>query len=121
MTDGWFFGWSAPVGRIAAAAFVASASDWLLDILDLSRACSVGFVTGAIVANIVVLAMAEKFTAELGISILNEANSTGPSSPSPAMPSADTLTGVAIERLRQNGISLASDAMWRDRWVLRLS
>ncbi len=42
----------------AAAAFEAVAADWLLDLLDLPRAASVGFVTGATVANFVCLCAA---------------------------------------------------------------
>jgi glutamate/tyrosine decarboxylase-like PLP-dependent enzyme len=42
----------------AAAAVEAVAAEWLLDLLDLPRAASVGFVTGATVANFVCLAAA---------------------------------------------------------------
>ncbi|ACP26189.1 L-2,4-diaminobutyrate decarboxylase [Sinorhizobium fredii NGR234] len=81
MTGSRFFGWviggSHPVGVAAdwmtsawgqnagnhhatpaAAAAEAVAADWLLDLLDLPRASSVGFVTGATVANFVCLAAA---------------------------------------------------------------
>ncbi|MGI9433309.1 MAG: pyridoxal phosphate-dependent decarboxylase family protein [Geminicoccaceae bacterium] len=81
MTGARFFGWvlggSHPVGVAAdwlasawgqncgnhhaapaAAAIEDVASRWLLDILDLPRACSVGFVTGATAANFVGLAAA---------------------------------------------------------------
>lgn len=74
---GWVIGGSHPVGVAAdvltsawgqnvgnhaaspgAAAAEAVAARWLLDILDLPRDCSVGFVTGATVANFVGLAAA---------------------------------------------------------------
>jgi len=74
---GWVIGASHPVGVAAdwltaawgqnagnhtaapaAAACEAVASGWLLDILDLPREASVGFVTGATVANFVCLAAA---------------------------------------------------------------
>jgi glutamate/tyrosine decarboxylase-like PLP-dependent enzyme len=42
----------------AASAAEAVAAGWLLDILDLPRACSVGFATGATVANFTCLAAA---------------------------------------------------------------
>ena len=81
MTGPRFFGWvvgaSHPVGVAAdwltsawgqntgghsstpaAAAIEETAIKWMLDILDLPRQCSVGFVTGATVANIVCLAAA---------------------------------------------------------------
>ncbi len=46
------------VAAPAAAAVEAVAADWLLDLLALPRASSVGFVTGATVANFVCLAAA---------------------------------------------------------------
>ena len=74
---GWVIGGSHPVGVAAdwltsawgqnvgnhhaapaGAAAEAVAADWLLDLLDLPRTCSVGFVTGATVANFVCLAAA---------------------------------------------------------------
>jgi len=74
---GWVIGGSHPVGVAAdcltsawgqnagnhavapaAAAAETIAARWLLDILDLPRDCSVGFVTGATVANVVGLAAA---------------------------------------------------------------
>ncbi len=74
---GWVIGGSHPVGVAAdwmtsawgqnagnhhatpaAAAAEAVAADWLLDLLDLPRASSVGFVTGATLANFVCLAAA---------------------------------------------------------------
>ncbi|MEY9780306.1 pyridoxal phosphate-dependent decarboxylase family protein [Sinorhizobium fredii] len=74
---GWVIGGSHPVGVAAdwmagawgqnagnhhatpaAAAAEAVAADWLLDLLDLPRESSVGFVTGATVANFVCLAAA---------------------------------------------------------------
>jgi glutamate/tyrosine decarboxylase-like PLP-dependent enzyme len=74
---GWVIGGSHPVGVAAdvltsawgqnvgnhaaspgAAAAEAVAARWLLDVLDLPRDCSVGFVTGATVANFVGLAAA---------------------------------------------------------------
>lgn len=81
MTDPAFFGWviggSHPVGVAAdwltsawgqntgnhfatpaAAAVETVAADWLLDLLDLPRAASVGFTTGASMANFVGLAAA---------------------------------------------------------------
>jgi len=81
MTGPRFFGWvigaSHPVGVAAdwlasawgqnvgnhvatpaAAAVEAVAADWLLDLLDLPREASIGFVTGATVANFVGLAAA---------------------------------------------------------------
>jgi glutamate/tyrosine decarboxylase-like PLP-dependent enzyme len=81
MTGPRFFGWvigaSHPVGVAAdwlasawgqnvgnhvatpaAAAVEAVAADWLLDLLDLPREASVGFVTGATIANFVGLAAA---------------------------------------------------------------
>jgi glutamate/tyrosine decarboxylase-like PLP-dependent enzyme len=81
MTASRFFGWvigaSHPVGVAAdwltsawgqntgnhhaspaAAAAEEIAAAWLLDLLDLPRECSVGFVTGATVANFVCLAAA---------------------------------------------------------------
>jgi glutamate/tyrosine decarboxylase-like PLP-dependent enzyme len=74
---GWVIGSSHPVGVAAdmltsawgqnvgnhtatpsAAAAEAVAARWLLDLLDLPRECSIGFVTGATVANFVGLAAA---------------------------------------------------------------
>jgi glutamate/tyrosine decarboxylase-like PLP-dependent enzyme len=74
---GWVIGASHPVGVAAdwltsawgqncgnhhgspgAAAAEAVASGWILDILDLPRECSVGFVTGATMANMVGIAAA---------------------------------------------------------------
>ena len=74
---GWVLGGSHPVGVAAdwlaaawgqntgyhsptptAAAVEAVAADWLLDIFDLPREASVGFVTGATVGNVVALAAA---------------------------------------------------------------
>lgn len=74
---GWVIGASHPVGVAAdwltsawgqncgnhqaapaAAAAEETAARWLLDLLDLPRSCSVGFVTGATAANFVCLAAA---------------------------------------------------------------
>ena len=74
---GWVLGGSHPLGVAAdwltstwgqncgnhhaapsAEAFEEVAGNWLLDILDLPRECSVGFVTGATIANFVCLAAA---------------------------------------------------------------
>ena len=55
-------GWGQNAGNheasLAAAAAEAVAAEWLLDLLDLPREASVGFVTGATVANFVCLAAA---------------------------------------------------------------
>ena len=54
--------WGQNAGNViaapAAAAVEAVAADWLLELLDLPRSASVGFVTGATVANFVCLAAA---------------------------------------------------------------
>src|SRR5579863_904171 len=54
--------WGQNAGNVlaapAASAVEAVAAGWLLDLLDLPRAASVGFVTGATVANFVCLAAA---------------------------------------------------------------
>ncbi len=80
---GWVIGASHPVGVAAdwltsawgqntgshlatpsSAAVEETAGRWLLDLLDLPRDCSVGFVTGATVANFVALAAARRCVLE---------------------------------------------------------
>nr|WP_298682379.1 aminotransferase class V-fold PLP-dependent enzyme [uncultured Dongia sp.] len=58
LTSAWGQNTGNHVATPAAAAVEAVAAGWLLDLLDLPRACSVGFVTGATVANFVCLAAA---------------------------------------------------------------
>jgi len=58
LTSAWGQNTGNHVATPAAAAVEAVAAGWLLDLLDLPRECSVGFVTGATVANFVCLAAA---------------------------------------------------------------
>lgn len=58
LTSAWGQNAGNHVAAPAAAAVEAVAAGWLLDLLDLPRACSVGFVTGATAANFVCLAAA---------------------------------------------------------------
>ncbi|MDY0871610.1 pyridoxal phosphate-dependent decarboxylase family protein [Dongia rigui] len=58
LTSAWGQNTGNHVATPAAAAVEAVAAGWLLDLLDLPRECSVGFVTGATVANFVGLAAA---------------------------------------------------------------
>ncbi|MBK8160317.1 MAG: aspartate aminotransferase family protein [Rhodospirillaceae bacterium] len=58
LTSAWGQNAGNHVATPAAAAVEAVAAGWLLDLLDLPRACSVGFVTGATAANFVCLAAA---------------------------------------------------------------
>lgn len=58
LTSAWGQNAGNVMGAPAAAAAEAVAARWLLDLLDLPREASVGFVTGATVANFVCLAAA---------------------------------------------------------------
>jgi len=58
LTSAWGQNAGNHVAAPAAAAAEAIAADWLLDLLHLPRQASVGFVTGATVANFVCLAAA---------------------------------------------------------------
>lgn len=58
LTSAWGQNAANVVAAPAAAAAEAVAADWLLELLDLPRESSVGFVTGATVANFVALAAA---------------------------------------------------------------
>lgn len=62
LTSAWGQNAGNHVASPAAAAAEAVAADWLLDLLDLPRASSVGFVTGATVANFACLAAARSET-----------------------------------------------------------
>jgi glutamate/tyrosine decarboxylase-like PLP-dependent enzyme len=58
LTSAWGQNAGNHVASPAAAAAETTAASWLLDLLDLPRAASVGFVTGATMANFVCLAAA---------------------------------------------------------------
>jgi glutamate/tyrosine decarboxylase-like PLP-dependent enzyme len=58
LTSAWGQNCGNHIGFPAAAAAETVAAGWLLDLLDLPRGCSVGFVTGATMANLVGLAAA---------------------------------------------------------------
>ncbi|MGI9419935.1 MAG: pyridoxal phosphate-dependent decarboxylase family protein [Geminicoccaceae bacterium] len=68
--------------------------------------------------------IARKLAAEPGIAILNDVELNqvivrfGAEAGSQT---SDTLTQAVIERLQSDGICFAGGAMWRDRWVMRLS
>jgi glutamate/tyrosine decarboxylase-like PLP-dependent enzyme len=58
LTSAWGQNAGNPMGAPAASAAEAASARWLLDLLDLPREASVGFVTGATIANFVCIAAA---------------------------------------------------------------